>query len=291
LAATPRGLASLDDGDYAATKFTFPGAWNDVRDVAYDNGEVLITSRPGLISVPGDGGEPRIFDPRTWPIYKPGIEGLCGAKYGAEYFAGTSHGILQLDEEFGLRRLYAKFPRYEGEPVRALLPSGPLMLCASQGGGLAYINPDSGHFAVKKAGEGISADVLFSLAADDEHIYVGTYDKGVDVLDKDLNFERNVTWGDGLSHTDIWAVAADPPWLWLAIRGVGINALHLETGEVRRYYARYGLGDEYCKAIAVLPPREGRKRLAFGTASGIAVLEYDGDPPDYTEGDYDANYP
>ncbi|HUV85526.1 MAG TPA: hypothetical protein VMX79_00255, partial [bacterium] len=141
------------------------------------------------------------------------------------------------------------------------------------------------------AADGLSSDVLFSLAADDEHIYVGTYDKGVDVLDAALRFEKNISWGDGLSHTDIWAEAADPPWLWLAIRGVGVNAYNLETGDVRRYYARYGLGDEYCKSVAVLPPREGRKRLAFGTASGVAVLSYDGEPPDYAEDDYDRDYP
>jgi hypothetical protein len=291
LAATPRGLASLDDRDYAVTKVTLPGAWNDVRDVIWDDGEVLITSRAGVVALPANTREPKTFGLYGLRANYPEIEGWCARECRGKYFVGTSEGVLELDGELGPVRPGARFPGYEGEATRALLAEGPFLLWATRGGGLGHLDLDSGELGAVKAGEGISADVLFSLAADSEHVYVGTYDKGVDILDKDLNFERNVTWGDGLSHTDIWAAAADPPWLWLSIRGVGINALHLETGEVRRYYARYGLGDEYCKAVAVLPPREGRKRLAFGTASGVAVLEYDGDPPDYTEGDYDANYP
>jgi len=288
LAATPRGLASLDDGDYAATKVALPGAWNDVRDVRVHRNEVLLVSRAGLISVPGNGGEPKTFDLRTG---KGMGEGMCAVKIKDYYVLGTTTTLLPIYKMVLADTWYCEGEELPPYPVRALLRSRGKLIVATLGGGLAHVDLPDRVISKLTAGAGISADVLFSLAADDEHIYVGTYDKGVDVLDKNLNLERNVTWGDGLSHTDIWAVAADPPWLWLAIRGVGINALHLETGEVRRYYARYGLGDEYCKAIAVLPPRGDRKRLAFGTASGVAVLEYDGDPPDYAEGDYDGNYP
>ncbi len=34
-----------------------------------------------------------------------------------------------------------------------------------------------------------------------------------------------------------------------------------------------------------------RRDIAFGTASGVALLEYDGAPPDYTADDFDRNYP
>jgi hypothetical protein len=175
--------------------------------------------------------------------------------------------------------------------VRALLPYGPWVLSANEVDGLDCIYVEPGFYSAVKKVEGISSDVVLSLAADDEHIYVGTFDKGVDVLDRELNFERNISWGDGLSHTDIWAEAVDPLWLWLTIRGVGVNAFNLKTGEVRRYYARHGLGDEYCRNLTLLPPREGRKRAAFATASGVAILEYEGEPPDYAAADYDANYP
>ncbi len=290
-AATPNGLAAVDETDFAVEKFELPGNWNDVRDVQHYRDEILITARAGVAAVGRDGTGLKYFELRGLIEKGYNVEGLCAVKYEGRYFVGTTGGIVELDGDFVLPKVYSRFPRYEGNPVRALLPCGPLMLCATQGGGLAYIYVGSGYFAVKKKGEAISSDILLSLAADDDHVYVGTYDKGVDILNKKLQFERNISWGDGLSHTDIWAEAADPPWLWLAIRGVGVNAYHLETGEVRRYYARYGLGDEYCKSIAVLPPREGRKRIAFGTASGVAVLSYDGEPPDYAEDDYDRNYP
>ncbi len=287
-AGTPNGPAAVDEADFAVEKFELPDGWNDVRDLAFYDGETLITSRVGAAAADGSGGARKTFDFRDAGF---NVEGLCAAKYDGRYFLGTTVGLIELNENLEFVRDYGAAAGFPAYPVRALLPFGRVLLCATLGGGLASIDLDAGDVSVITSGAGISSDVLFSLAADDEHIYVGTYDKGVDVLDAALNFERNISWGDGLSHTDIWAAAADPPWLWLAIRGVGVNAYHLETGEVRRYYARYGLGDEYCKSIAVLPPREGRKRLAFGTASGVAVLSYDGEPPDYAEDDYDRNYP
>jgi hypothetical protein len=287
-AATPNGLAAVDEADFAVEKFELPGDWNDVRDVAFFDGELLITSRIGLISVPVNRREPKTFDLR---IRTGTGEGICAVKIEDLYILGTTMTLLPIYKMVLVERSY-----YEGEdfppyPVRALLPWQGKLLVATTGRGLTCVDLPDRVVSTLRAGAGISSDVLFSLAGDDEHVYVGTYDKGVDVLDKDLNFERNISWGDGLSHTDIWGAAVDPPWLWLAIRGVGINAYNLETGEVRRYYARYGLGDEYCKSIAVLPPREGRKRIVFGTASGVAVLSYDGEPPDYSEDDYDRNYP
>jgi len=287
-AATPNGPAAVDEADFAVEKFELPGGWNDVRDVAFYGGEALITSRVGVVAANRNGVAGKTFDLRGGAF---GAEGLCGVKYDGRYFVGTTGGLIELNENLEFVRDYGAGEGLPAYPVRALLPLGRVLLCATLGGGLAAVDLDAGDVRVVAAADGLSSDVLFSLAADDEHIYVGTYDKGVDVLDAALRFEKNISWGDGLSHTDIWAEAADPPWLWLAIRGVGVNAYNLETGEVRRYYARYGLGDEYCKSVAVLPPREGRKRLAFGTASGVAVLSYDGEPPDYAEDDYDRDYP
>lgn len=290
-AATPNGLAAVDEADFAVEKFELPGGWNDVRDVRHYEDEVLVTTRAGIASAGRDKAGLKYLDLRSIPGMGYDVEGLCTVKYEGRYFVGTTRGFVKLDGDLTLPEFYAGVPVYEGGSVRALLPYGPWVLSATEADGLDCVYVEPGFYSATKRVEGISSDVILSLAADDGHVYVGTYDKGVDVLDNELQFERNISWGDGLSHTDIWAEAVDPPWLWLAIRGVGINAFNLETGEVRRYYARYGLGDEYCRAIALLPPRDGRKRVAFGTASGVAVLEYDGEPPDFTPDDYDRNYP
>lgn len=289
-AATPNGLAAIGEGDFAVEKFNLPGGWNDVRDVALYEGEMLITSRAGVAAVAKDEARGKTFEFSRRCENGGKVEGLCAVKYKGRYFAGTSAGLVELDRDFKMVKTYLWAGRFDTGPVRALLPFGPLLLCATHGGGLAYIHVDLGHAKTIKSGEGISSDVLYSLAADEGHVYVGTFDKGVDVLDADLNFERNISWGDGLSHTDIWAAAATPPWLWLAIRGVGINAINLETGDVRRYYARYGLGEGYCRSLALLRTAGPTTRVAFGTASGVAVLEYDGEPPDFSADDYDRDY-
>jgi hypothetical protein len=287
-AATPHGLAAVDDADLAVEKLELPDEWNDIRGVRFYDGEAVVATAAGFAARGKDEGIPRTFDLRDEGV---AAEGNCVVKTGGRYFAGTGDGLMELDENFALAGTYGEAEGFPPYPVRALLPLGETLLCATLGGGLVTVDLGSGNINAVTTADGISSDALFSLAADDEHIYVGTFDKGVDVLDRELNFERNISWGDGLSHTDIWAEAADPPWLWLAIRGAGVNAFNLETGDVRRYYARYGLGDEYCRAITLLPPREGRKRVAFGTASGVAILEYEGEPPDYAADDYDANYP
>ncbi len=288
-AATPYGLARMDEADFAAEKFNLPGRWNDVRDVRCYEDEVLMTSRAGVAAARRDGAGLKYFELRGDRF--AGLAGTRAVKLAGRYFLGTTAGVLELSGGFEPVKFYGEAEGFPPYAVRALLPFGGVLLCATQGGGLVSLEPVTGDVRVLKEGEGVSSNVLFSLAADGEHVYVGTFDKGVDVLAKDLNFERNISWGDGLSHTDVWAAAARPPWLWLAIRGVGINAFNLETGDVRRYYARYGLGDEYCKSIVVLPSEGGRFRVAFGTASGVAILEYDGEPPDYAATDYDGNYP
>ncbi len=286
-AGTPNGLAAIDGGDFAVEKFNLPGGWNDVRDVYFYDGGLLITTRAGLASLPEGERESKIFDLRVRPGPR---EGTCAAKIKDRYFLGTTTSFLPIYKMALVERSYDEGEDFLPYPVRALLPWRGGLIVATLGGGLAYVDPPDRVIRTLRAGAGISADDLFALAADDAHVYVGTYDKGVDILNQDLQSERNVSWGDGLSHTDVWAAAARPPWLWLSIRGVGINAFNLETGDVRRYYARYGLGDEYCKSITLLPPKDVRQRVAFGTASGVAVLEYDGEPPDYTEDDYDRDY-
>jgi len=43
--------------------------------------------------------------------------------------------------------------------------------------------------------------------------------------------------------------------------------------------------------LAVVPGASGGTRLLCGTAAGVAVLDYEGAPPDYASGDYDGSYP
>lgn len=286
-AATPNGLAAVDEGDLAVEKFNLPGGWNDVRDVKFSDGDMLVTTRAGLASLPKNAREPKLFDLRAH-LYT--AEGMRAVKIEDTYFLGTTAGLVPIYKMVLVDRSYDEVEDSLPYPVRALLPRQGGLIVATLGGGLAYVDPPGRVTRTSSAGEGISSDVLFSLAADEGHVYVGTYDKGVDVLNNKLQFERNISWGDGLSHTDIWAAAADPPWLWLSIRGVGINAFNLETGDVRRYYARYGLGDGYCKSLALLRTAGPTARVAFGTASGVAVLAYDGEPPDFSADDYDRDY-
>ncbi len=303
-AATPEGMAAIDDDDYAVEKYPPSPLGMVVKDVVFADGELVVVT-PGGVTAAAPGGAARTFLLKDAGL---GGEARRALMVGEEYFLGTSEGLVELDGGLAPVRVYGPADGFPAAPVRAMLLWGRKVLCGTQGGGLAVLDLDGDAVRVLKENAGLSSDIIFSLAVDDERVYVGTFDKGVDILGRDLSFQRNISWGDGLSHTDIWAEAVADGWLWLGIRGVGVNAVNLasltampkdgKNGskgkpalEVRRYYARYGLGDEYVRAVWPLPPKDGMKRVAFGTASGVALLEYDGAPPDYTADDFDRNYP
>jgi len=290
-AGTPEGLAAIDVGDASVQKIELPGEWREIRDLKADGAGLLVTTRAGVAKADYNGNVENRLDLRAAGA---GGEPRCAAAAGGRYWLGTDEGLVELDSSFGVARTWGEGAGFPNVPVRALLPLGSELLCGTQGGGLVVVDVAKGTLRVLREGAGVSGDTVFSLAADGEHVYVGTFDKGVDVLGRDLSFQRNLSWGDGLSHTDIWACAPVGPWLWLAIRGVGLNVADLtpESKEaVRRYYARYGLGDEYVKAVAVLPAEGNKTRLAFGTAAGVVLLEFEGPPPDLTAEDFDAAYP
>ncbi len=265
-----------------------------LRDAAKYSGDIIILGLRSLFRVKGKN---------FVPVLKFDDAGIVGAGRCLEVFndngidrlfIGTSGGLFELDTGF---LVIEDSPRLRGCDVVGLTIIEDVLYAATCFDGVYGFAPGS-------AGEmqyhvddynGLSGEEIISLNSDGERLFVGFYDKGLDILTPHLEFVDNITWSDGLSHTDIFAAAYDAPYLWISIRGVGINAYNLETGErgdIRKYYARYGLGDEYCRDIEVLGPGSGYDhRIAFATASGVSILCYDGDtPPDLTVGDPDKGY-
>lgn len=306
--ATPEGLAVISETDYTAERVSVPGITAPVIDLYATPDELVVTTETDVVTLSPARKVTKKFDLARTTLIRASARLTRAVRAEDRYWLGTTVGLLEVDSKLALWEFYGHAAGHAAGPVRALLLHHGKLWYGTAGGGIAIM--DAGGFAVNnlRAGQGISADTVFSLAADDRYVYAGTYDRGLDVLGAAGEFIRNVSWGDGLSHTDVWAAASDGEWLWLSVRGVGINALRVATlaaepnlnknkskgltaVEVRRYYARYGLGDEYVRAVITLPPRDGKKRVAFGTASGVAILEYEGDPPDLQQGDPDANYP
>ncbi|MCP4229583.1 MAG: hypothetical protein GY771_05495 [bacterium] len=209
-------------------------------------------------------------------------------------YIGTKNGLIEVSYQL---TMYEDLPQHKNHEIVGLVALNDVLYIATRFNGVYGLSADNRyeHSYFIGAETGLSGKEILSLYADEENVYVGFYDKGVDILTPELDFVDNITWGDGLSHTDIFAVAYDAPYLWVSIRDVGVNAFNLETGErddIRKYYARYGLGDEFCRDIEVLGPGNGYDhRIAFATASGVSILCYDGGtPPDLTVDDVDKGY-
>jgi hypothetical protein len=260
------------------------------RDVTEFNGDIVSLGTDTVFRLGGSGLVP-VFD-----FEEAGIAGTgqCLEVFDGNLFVGTTQQFFKLDTSFTIGK---DFPGLRARDIVGLAVIGDVLYAATRFDGVYG-------FASGSASEklyhidgytGLSGEEIISLNSDGENVYVGFYDKGLDILTPQLEFVDNITWGDGLSHTDIFAAAYDPPYLWISIRGVGINAYNLETGEredIRKYYARYGLGDEYCRDIEVLGPGCGYDhRIAFATASGVSILCYESDtPPNLTVGDVDKGY-
>jgi hypothetical protein len=251
-------------------------------------GKVLIAAEPGVV----------LFDPlrETWREFDLaenglGGSGVCCAAFSGRPFLGTAVGLVELDGELNFVRRYNISDGLPSSDIVDLTSGDTALYIATRWGGLAKMTRD-GSITYVNTGDGLSSPQLLSVTASDSVVYVGTYDQGIDVLTTYLDIVGHITRADGLSHTDVRAAAVADGRLWAAVRDVGINAIRLDDGEgeVRRYYARYGLGDEHCRGITPLVPVGGLVRIAFATAGGVSILEYDGEPPDFTEDDPDAGY-
>jgi hypothetical protein len=288
-AATNNGLALVDLDGYSVRNYRNPAGrgWDRLRDLAFMGGKVLIAAEPGVV----------LFDPlrETWrefDLAKNGLggSGVCCAVFDGRPFLGTTVGLVELDEELNLVRRYTTSDKLPSSDIVDLSPDDTGLYIATRWGGLAKMTGD-GSITYVNTGDGLSSPQLLSVTVAEGMVYIGTYDQGIDVLTTYLDVVGYTTRADGLSHTDVRAAAVADGRLWAAVRDVGINAIALDSeGEVKRYYARYGLGDEHCRGITPLAPVGGRVRIAFATAGGVSILEYDGEPPNFTENDPDAGY-
>jgi hypothetical protein len=288
-AATNGGLSLVDVDGFSVRNYKNPEGrdWDGLRDLTYIDGKVFGAAEPGAV----------LFDPlrETWRTFNLtengfGGSGVCCAVFDGRPFLGTAAGLLELDGELKLVRRYTAADGLPSSDVVDLSSDDGGLYVATRYGGLAKLNGD-GTIIYADVANGLSSPQLLSVTAAEGIVYVGTYDQGMDVLTSELEVMGHITRADGVSHTDVRAAAVNGGYLWAAVRDVGINAIDLDgEGEVKRYYARYGLGDEHCRGITPLAPVGGRTRLAFATAGGVSILEYDGEPPDFTVGDPDAGY-
>ncbi len=288
-AATNDGLSVVDVDGFSVRNYRNPAGrdWDGLRDLAYLDGKVFAAAEPGAV----------LFDPlretwRTFDLAENGLggSGACCVVSNGRPFLGTAAGLLELDGESKLVRRYTTADGLPSSDIVDLSSDDTGLYVATRWGGLAKVAGD-GTITYVDADSGLSSPQLLSVTAAEGIVYVGTYDQGIDILTLDLEVIGHITRADGLSHTDVRAAAVADGYLWVAVRDVGVNAIELDgEGEAKRYYARYGLGDEHCRGITPLAPVGGRTRLAFATAGGVSILEYDGEPPDFTVGDPDAGY-
>jgi tetratricopeptide (TPR) repeat protein len=112
---------------------------------------------------------------------------------------------------------------------------------AKQTGGLIRYNPETKQAAQFEVGKEISSLWITDIHATRKCVWVGTYDEGLDVYDKQTSIWSNISESNGLPSNYIQCLASDDSYLWIGTGHFGKGAvarLDLNTNEIHTFLPR-----------------------------------------------------
>lgn len=243
---TGDGLAAFSPQDGPLRVDVFPPG-TPIFSLALDDDTLYCGTKRGLFAC--STAQP-LATPKPIPLMEPEPQINDLLVVDGTLLAATERGLFIMDGE-ETRRL--TIPDGLGNNrVFALAQLGGLVYAGTFGGGVAVVDPRNWRIVdrLSREEDGLASDFIFSLEPTSRSLFVGTWEGGLDIYKPEEGVVGNITWGDGLSHTDIWAIYALSPWVVLSVRSVGINVYDFDKGEVVCYlYARRGLGDGYIRDI------------------------------------------
>ena len=251
---TGDGLAYFNDTSGLTLCDCFPKE-TAILSLAVGENTVYCGTKRGLFAIPKTGEFPVSYPiPLTQSkptLFEPEPEINAILLVGDTICAGTEEGLFIIHN--GKIARLAEADNLGNNQVSALVQLGELIYAGTFGGGVAVIDPKSWKVVdcLNRAEDNLASDFIFSLEATSKSLFIGTWQGGMDVYQPGSGVVGNITWGDGLSHTDVWAIFAESPWAVLSVRSVGINVYDFDRNEVVCYlFARQGLGDGYVRDIA-----------------------------------------
>lgn len=140
--------------------------------------------------------------------YEHGIKSLQYREGSAEYWIGSTHGLLVLDKEFNEKERFSRDMEKESQKmtsdhVRMTCDYLDYVVVGTIGGGIYIIDPVT-YSIIKNIGidEGLSNSKAVALSPDDYgNLWVGTW-RGLNVLDSSLQIINRYFVHDGLPHNE-----------------------------------------------------------------------------------------
>lgn len=145
----------------------------------------------------------------------------------------------------------------------------------TSGGGLNLFNPQDHTFRyfTTRSTPSISSNVISALLEDSHgNIWIGTQGGGLNALDPSLKrvteYSSNTDSVNSLSNDHIWDIWEDENGIIWVATSLGLNALNPETGEVKQYTEKEGLGNNWVYNIL----GDDKGRLWLSTNGGVTVF-------------------
>jgi len=189
-------------------------------------------------------------------------------KYKDKTYVATDGGMYIINISGNIDKSFDVSSGLPNNRISDLLIYKDKIYVSTLGGGLAIIDPENYQVIEKpEVFKNIDSNYIFSLLTYGNYLFIGSWDRGLFIYDgTDV---KNITWGDGLRHTDIWAMDLYYPYLFLSVRACGIDIYDIEKNAVVGYISSSdGLGSDYIRSIRVVD-----NKVWFGSAGGLAIAD------------------
>jgi len=255
LVATLNGVVMCKNGKI--DKMFYTKATVPPQSVGFIDGKIAVGTKFGLYTI--EDGQFRY-------IKLPSVNDIIMS--GEKIYIATDAGIYILNELESIERTIDITSGLPNNRISDLEIYKDKIYIATLGGGLAVVDPiDDRTLSLPESLKEIDTDYIFSLSSTNDLLFIGTWDRGLFIYNgTDV---KNITWGDGLRHTDIWAMDLYYPYLFLSVRACGIDIYDIEKGVVVGYISSSdGLGSDYIRSIKVIGDN-----VYFGSAGGLAIMD------------------
>ena len=177
-----------------------------------------------------------------------GVYSIFEDHHGILWIGTASEGVYKFDKNLSFFPSYKASQSYENtndNVVRAVAEDKKGNLYIGTDGGLQYFNRQTGTFRYFKHKPGdsrsLSSNYIAALLQDreDDRLWIGTYDTGVDCFDPRTGHFTHYSAGKGPRQLTSWAVYAlmqdRNGKIWIGTDDGGVNVLDKKTGLISNY--------------------------------------------------------
>lgn len=196
------------------------------------------------------------------------------SKEGEKYFAGYNGSVYKID---GTEvKLFDLSEPFEGGELRSIFIKDEVVLLGNQSG-LYKVDSDFNPNSVERIESVDPAAFVISIDKFEDRYYIGTYGKGLIILDEQFNLIKNVNENCCSINDYVYSTEFDSEKrIWMGTNN-GLFVLDADANLADRFTVGDGISDlEFNREASLI---NSRNEMVFGTVNGITIAN----PNDYVE--------